>query len=236
MENIYTRTAAVLGDEGVERLKAARVLVVGIGGVGGYATEALARAGVGALTLVDMDRVAPSNLNRQIIATESTVGKLKVDAMMQRVVDINPECRVTPIAMFYDESSAPVLNFSEFDYVLDCIDSIGPKIDLIERASKTGTPIISAMGAGNKLDPTKLLVSDISKTHTDPLARAVRTRLRKSGINHLKVVFSTEKPRESSGGTVGSLSFVPSVMGLIMAGEVIREISGVGIIEVKSNK
>lgn len=226
-ENIYTRTAAILGDGGVERLKGSRVLVVGVGGVGGYATEALARAGVGELTLVDMDRVAGSNLNRQIIATESTLGELKVEVMMQRVVDINPACKVTPMAMFYDENTAPVLNFSEFDYILDCIDTISSKIDLIERAATAGVPIISAMGAGNKLDPTKLCVSDISKTHTDPLARAVRTRLRQKGINHLKVVFSTEKPREVESRAPGSLSFVPSVMGLIMAGEVIKALAGV---------
>lgn len=226
-ENIYTRTAAILGDGGVERLKGSKVLVVGVGGVGGYATEALARAGVGELTLVDMDRVAGSNLNRQIIATESTLGELKVEVMMQRVVDINPACKVTPMAMFYDENTAPVLNFSEFDYILDCIDTISSKIDLIERAATAGVPIISAMGAGNKLDPTKLCVSDISKTHTDPLARAVRTRLRQKGINHLKVVFSTEKPREVESRAPGSLSFVPSVMGLIMAGEVIKALAGV---------
>ncbi len=227
MESIYTRTAAVLGDEGVERLKKSNVLVVGVGGVGGYATEALARAGVGKLTLVDMDKVAKSNINRQIIATESTLGKLKVEAMMQRIVDINPACIVTPIAMFYEETTTPVLNFAEFDYILDCIDTISSKVDLIERAVACGVPIISAMGAGNKLDPTKFTVSDISKTHTDPLARAVRTRLRQKGINHLKVVFSTEKPREVCTRAPGSLSFVPSVMGLIMAGEVIKELSGI---------
>lgn len=227
-ENIYTRTAAVLGDEGVCRLKRARVLIVGIGGVGGYATEALARAGVGELTLVDMDRVAPSNLNRQIIATESTLGKLKVEVMMQRIVDINPACKVTAIPMFYDETTAPVLNFAEYDYVLDCIDTISSKVDLIERVTVAGVPMISAMGAGNKLDPTRLTVSDISKTHTDPLARAVRTKLRAKGINHLKVVFSSEKPREVGTRAPGSLSFVPSVMGLIMAGEVIKAVAGVG--------
>lgn len=227
-ENIYTRTAAVLGDEGVCRLKRARVLIVGIGGVGGYAAEALARAGVGDLTLVDMDRVAPSNLNRQIIATESTLGKLKVEVMMQRIVDINPACKVTAIPMFYDETTAPVLNFSEYDYVLDCIDTISSKVDLIERVTVAGVPMISAMGAGNKLDPTRLTVSDISKTHTDPLARAVRTKLRAKGINHLKVVFSSEKPREVGTRAPGSLSFVPSVMGLIMAGEVIKAVAGVG--------
>ncbi len=226
-ENIYTRTAAILGSEGVERLKGAKVLVVGVGGVGGYATEALTRAGVGNLTLVDMDKVAVSNLNRQIIATESTLGKLKVDAMMQRIIDINPSCKVTPMAMFYDETTAPVLNFAEFDYILDCIDTISSKVDLIERATACGVPIISAMGAGNKLDPTKFIVSDISKTHTDPLARAVRTRLRQRGINHLKAVFSTEKPHGVESRAPGSLSFVPSVMGLIMAGEVIKELSGI---------
>ena len=226
MEDIYTRTAAVLGDEGVMRLIRAKVLVVGVGGVGGYAVEALARAGVGEIALVDMDRVSPSNLNRQIIATHSTLGELKVEAMMQRIVDINPSCKVTPFAIFYDESTAPVLNFEEYDYVLDCIDSITSKVDLIERVVSADVPIISAMGAGNKLDPTQLSVSDISKTHTDPLARAVRTRLRAKGINHLKVVFSTEKPQSVESRSPGSLSFVPSVMGLIMAAEVIKELAG----------
>ena len=225
-ESIYTRTELMLGEEAVERLRRARVIVFGVGGVGGFATEALARAGICDISLVDPDMVAPSNLNRQIIATHSTLGQCKVDAMMQRIVDINPNARVTTHNLYFDEASAPVFDFSSYDYVLDCIDSVKPKLLLIELATGCGTPIISAMGAGNKLDPTRFCVTDISKTHGDPLARVVRTKLRQRGIEHLKVVFSPEEPiNPNRSRTPGSISFVPSVMGLIMAGEVIKEIA-----------
>ncbi len=226
-ESIYTRTEQMLGAEATERLRSARVIVFGVGGVGGFATEALVRAGICDISVVDADTVAPSNLNRQIIATHSTLGMSKVDAIMQRIVDINPEARVTVHNLFFSEETVPVFDFSSYDYVLDCIDSVRSKLTLIECAIKAGTPIISAMGAGNKLDPTRFTVTDISKTHTDPLSRVIRGELRRRGIEHLKVVFSPEEPiNPGSKRTPGSISFVPSVMGLIMAGEVIKEVAG----------
>ncbi len=224
-ESIYTRTEAILGTEAIKRLRAARVIVFGVGGVGGFATEALARAGVGHITVVDSDKVSISNLNRQIIATQETVGMYKTDAIMQRIISINPDIEVKPLRIFYGEEMASDIVFSDYDYVLDCIDSVRSKLLLIESAVAAGVPVISSMGTGNKLDPTRLSVTDISKTHTDPLAKVVRTELRKRGINHLKVVFSDEPPLESSAGrTPGSVPFVPSVAGLIMAGEVIRDL------------
>ena len=224
-ESIYTRTEAMLGREAVERLKRARIAVVGVGGVGGFATEALARAGVGNITVLDSDRVVKSNLNRQIIATESSLGMLKVDAIKQRIIDINPLCEVKTLPIFYDESTAEELNPTDYDYILDCIDSTKSKLLLIENARTAGTPIISSMGAGNKLDPTRFRVTDISKTHTDPLAKAVRTELKRRGISHLKAVWSDEPPVRVGTRTPASVSFVPSVVGLIMAGEVIKDIS-----------
>lgn len=226
MENIYTRTEGMLGKGGILALRASRVLVVGVGGVGGFAVEALVRAGVGSITLVDSDEVAPSNLNRQIIATNSTIGIPKVEAARARILDISPDCTVTTHNMFYSADTAPVLNLSDYDYILDCIDSVSSKVLLIKRAVELGTPIISAMGAGNKLDPTRFRVTDISKTTVDPLAKAVRVELRRLGINHLKVVFSDEPPVRVGERTPMSVSFVPSVMGLIMAGEVIKAIAG----------
>ncbi len=225
-ESIYTRTEQMLGTEAMTRLKRAKVIVFGVGGVGGFAVEALARAGISDISAVDSDTVAPSNLNRQIIATHSTIGKPKVEAVMQRIVDINPDARVTAHNLFFNEESAPVFDFTGYDYILDCIDSVKSKLLLIELAKKSGTPIISAMGAGNKLDPTRFTVTDISKTHGDPLSRVIRTELRRRGIEHLKVVFSPEEPINPTGSrTPGSISFVPSVMGLIMAGEVIKDIA-----------
>lgn len=226
IDTIYTRTAMMLGDEAIERLKCARVAVFGIGGVGGFATEALARAGVGHLTLIDSDTVSVSNINRQIIATHSTVGEYKTEVMKRRIADINPDCKVEAHSIFYGEDNAELINLSGFDYVLDCIDSVKSKLHLITKATEYGTRIISSMGAGNKLDPTRFRVSDISKTSVDPLAKVVRVELRRRGINHLKVVFSDEPPINPTGErTPGSLSFVPSVVGLIMGGEVIKDIA-----------
>lgn len=229
------RTAMMLGEEAVERLKGSRVAVFGIGGVGGYATEALARAGVGEFHLVDADRVSLSNINRQIIATQKTVGQYKTEAARDRILDINPEAKVFVYNFFFDETKKEVFDFSSFDYIVDAIDSLAAKVLLITLAKKQNTPIISAMGAGNKLDPTRFEVADISKTEVCPLARAVRVALRKEGINHLKVVYSKEPPAvlspeadaEKCDGkrAPGSISFVPSVMGLIMAGEVIKDIA-----------
>lgn len=223
-ESMYTRTENMLGKERTERLRAARVIIFGVGGVGGYATEALARIGVGDITIVDADVVSPSNINRQIIALHSTIGKYKVDCIKERIKDINPEAKVTAHPIFYPSTEGPVFDFRQYDYVLDCIDTLRPKLTLIAEVTAAGTPIISAMGAGNKLDPTRLRVSDISKTAGDPLARRVRTELRKMGINHLKVVFSDEAPVVDGERTPPSLPTLPSVMGLIMASEVIREL------------
>ena len=222
-DTIYTRTEMMLGEDAVARLKAAKVAVFGVGGVGGFTAEALCRAGVGSITLVDSDRVAVSNINRQIIATHSTVGKYKTEAMRERMADINPDCRVTCVSEFYSEENEIPLD--GLDSVADCIDSVKSKLHLITRATESGVRVISSMGAGNKLDPTRFTVADISKTHTDPLAKVVRTELRKRGINHLKVVFSDEPPINPSGErTPGSISFVPSVVGLIIAGEIIKDI------------
>lgn len=226
MENkdtIYTRTEMMLGQDAVNKLKAAHVAVFGVGGVGGFTTEALARAGIGRLTLIDADRVSVSNINRQIIATHSTVGAYKTEAMRDRIRDINPECEVRVYNEFYSEENP--IPLSGIDYIADCIDSVKSKLYLISEASVSGVDIISSMGAGNKLDPTRFTVADISKTHTDPLAKVIRTELRKRGINHLKVVFSDEPPiNPSRERTPGSVSFVPSVVGLIIAGEIIKDI------------
>ena len=222
-DTIYTRTEMMLGSEAVEKLKGAHVAVFGVGGVGGFTVEALARAGVGKITLIDSDKVAVSNINRQIIATQSTVGMYKTEAMRERICDINPECEVIIYNQFYPEE-APV-SLDGIDYVADCIDSVRSKLHLITEATNSGVHVISSMGAGNKLDPTRFTVADISKTHTDPLAKVIRTELRKRGINHLKVVFSDEPPINPSGErTPGSISFVPSVVGLIIAGEIIKDI------------
>ena len=214
----------MLGKEAVDKLRASHVAVFGVGGVGGFCVEALARAGVGKITLIDADRVAVSNINRQIIATNATVGQYKTEAMKARIADVNPECEVITYEEFYSEENPIPLD--GLDYIADCIDSVRSKLYLITEAKGKDIPIISSMGAGNKLDPTRFTVADISKTHTDPLAKVIRTELRKKGINHLKVVFSDEMPINPSGErTPGSISFVPSVVGLIMAGEIIKDIA-----------
>ena len=232
MEDMFSRTRMLLGDAAMDRLKAARVAVFGIGGVGGHAMEALARSGVGALDLVDSDRVALSNLNRQIIATRDTLGMLKVEAAKARVLSINPECEVRTWPIFYLPETADRFDFTEYDYVVDAIDTVAGKLQLIQAAKAAGTPVISSMGAGNKLDPTAFRVADISETSVCPLARVMRRELRRRGIEHVKVVDSTEPalspaPAEEPTGrraTPGSVAFVPSVAGLILAGEVIKDI------------
>ena len=225
----FSRTALLLGPEAVERLAASRVIVFGLGGVGGYAVEALARTGVGHLDIVDNDVISLSNLNRQIYALHSTVGMSKVDAATQRIHDINPACEVTGHKMFYLPETADSIDLSVYDYIVDCIDTITAKIELIMRAQAIGIPVISSMGTGNKLDPSKLQVADISKTSVCPLARVMRTELRKRGLHHLKCVFSTEEPasavvRDGSRHAPGSVAFVPSVAGLMIAGEVIKDL------------
>ena len=222
----FSRTAYVYGDEAVEKLRNARVAVFGVGGVGGYLCEALARAGVGHIDIFDRDTVSLSNVNRQIIALHSTVGLPKVDVMKHRILDINPDCEVNAHNVFYLPENADDYDLSGYDYIADAVDTVAAKLEIVDRAYKLSVPVISAMGAGNKTDPTKFEVSDISKTEVCPLARVMRRELKERGIKHLKVVYSKEEPRaahkqkdETSGKSIpGSLSFVPSVMGLIMAG------------------
>ncbi len=229
-DSFYTRTEMLLGDAGIERLKRARVAVFGVGGVGGHAAEALARAGVGAIDLIDSDKISKSNINRQIVALNSTVGRYKTEVMEERILDINPDCKVRTCNLFFDRACSGMYIFSEYDYVIDAIDSVGSKIELIVCAKAAGTKIISSMGAGNKLDPTKFEVADISKTSVCPLAKAVRRQLKAAGItNGVKTVFSREEPkipkRDDGTRVPASISFVPSVAGLIIAGEVIRDIA-----------
>lgn len=223
MKEEFERTALMFGEDAVTMLQSAHVAVFGLGGVGGHAAEALARAGVGKLTLIDGDRVSPSNINRQLIAVHSTVGNFKGDAFALRISDINPDCTVITRNEFFSDGAYDLFDFAGFDYVVDAIDSVRDKVELICRAKAADVPIISAMGAGNKVDPTRFEVSDIYKTSVCPLAKAVRVKLRQRGIDSLKVVYSKEEPYKN-GSVVGSNSFTPSVMGLIMAGEVIKDI------------
>lgn len=229
--NELSRLALLIGDEAIEKLKNSRVAVFGIGGVGGYICEALVRSGIGHLTVFDNDIVSPSNLNRQIIALRSTLGEKKVDVAAERLLDINPELDITPISVFYDIENAEAFPLSGFDYIADAIDSVKSKLELIKRAKDSGVPIISSMGTGNKLDPSKLELTDISKTEYCPLAKAVRTGLRKVGINHLDVVFSRETPvkpckKPDSGEKIvpGSTAFVPASAGLLIASKIVRDI------------
>ncbi len=227
----HSRSLPLLGEDGLYRLKSANVAVFGIGGVGGYAAEALCRAGIGSIDIYDHDMVSVSNLNRQIIATESTIGLAKVNAMRDRMLDISSGMQVGAHQIFYSPENADSIDLSKYDYIVDAIDSVPSKLELITRTKELSVPIISAMGAGNKLDPTRLEVADISKTTVCPLAKAVRCELRKRGITSgVKVVFSKEEPckdtpKENGRPVPASLPFVPSVMGLIMAGEVIRDIA-----------
>lgn len=236
MEEQFLRSAMLLGESALERLSRARVAVFGLGGVGGYTVEALARGGVGSLDLIDSDSVSLSNLNRQILATHSTLGIPKVEAAKARVLDINPNCRVTVYPVFYTPETAGQFDFTQYDYVVDAIDTVTGKLALVQQAWASGTPIISCMGTGNKLDPTAFEVADISKTSVCPLARVMRKELGKRGIRHLKVVYSREEamtPRgwEEEAAALGkrqipgSLSFVPGVAGLILAGEVIKDLA-----------
>ena len=235
MNEQFSRTAILLGQEAVEKLKNARVAVFGIGGVGGYTVEALARCGVGQLDLIDSDTVSISNINRQILATHSTVGKLKVDAAKARILDINPDCTVRTFPIFYLPETAEQFDFRQYDYIVDAIDTVTGKLQLVERAVAAGTPIICSMGTGNKLDPAAFMVSDISKTSMCPLARIMRKELKKRGISHLKVVYSQEEAltpdvdpeelaRTGKRQIPGSVAFVPGAAGLILAGEVVKDL------------
>ncbi len=233
----FSRTQMLLGSEALQRLRGARVAVFGLGGVGGYAVEALARGGIGALDLVDNDTVGESNLNRQLFALRSTLGLPKTEAARRRVLDINPGITVKTWELFYSADTADAFDLGAYDYIVDAIDTVSAKLLLIERAVRAQTPVISSMGTGNKLDPSLFRVEDLAKTSMDPLARVMRRELGKRGIKHVKVVWSPEEALTPQGGREeaerigkrqipGSVSFVPGAAGLILAGEVIRHIAG----------
>ena len=238
MQNQFSRTEILLGKDGIDCLKKSRVAVFGIGGVGGYVAEALARSGVGALDLIDNDEVSLTNINRQIIALHSTVGRPKVDVMKERILDINPECNVRIFQCFYLSETKNLFDFTEYNYVVDAVDTVTAKIQLIVQAKEAGVPIISSMGAGNKLNPASFEVADISQTSVCPLARVMRQECKKREIKDVKVVYSKEKPVESklteeekksaeqkgNGLAPGSCAFVPSVAGLIIASEVVKDL------------
>ena len=250
MLNQFSRTQLLVGKDAMDRLKEARVAVFGIGGVGGYTVEALVRSGVGGIDLIDDDKVCLTNLNRQIIATRKTIGSYKVDVEEERIHAINPDCAVRTYKTFYLPETADQFDFHEYDYVVDAIDTVTGKLQLIQAAYDAGTPVISAMGAGNKLDPTAFEVADIYETSVCPLARVMRRELRKRGIPHLKVVYSKEKaPRPIADDSIscrthcvcppgtkrtcaerrdvpGSVAFVPAVAGLIIGGEVVKDLMG----------
>lgn len=250
MLNQFSRTELLFGKEAMQKLSASRVAVFGIGGVGGYAVEALIRSGIGTIDLIDNDRVCPSNINRQIYATTKTVGKYKVDVAKERILEINPEAVVNTYKLFYSPETSGQFDFAQYDYIVDAIDTVTGKIELVTKAGLAGTPIISSMGAGNKVDPTAFEVTDIYKTSVCPLARVMRRELKRRGIKKLKVVYSKEKPitpienedvdeyeqcacrtetdgkREIRRQIPGSNAFVPPAVGLIIAGEVVKDIIG----------
>lgn len=242
MNREFTRTALLLGQEAVEKLQESRVAIFGVGGVGGYVCEALVRSGVGAFDLIDKDVVDVTNINRQIIATQSTVGRPKVEVMKERMLDINPDVQVNIHECFFLPENASDFDFSEYDFVVDCVDTVTAKIQIIMQAKEAGVPVISSMGAGNKMDASRFKVADIYKTNVDPLARVMRRELKKRGVKKLTVVYSDEEPMTpindsnsgeadavpQSGGRVkqspGSMAFVPGAAGLIIAGEVVRQL------------
>ncbi len=233
MDEMFAREERLLGQEALERLQKARVAVFGLGGVGGHAAEALVRCGVGAVDLIDGDVYSPTNLNRQLFATSQTMGQRKVQAAGERLRAILPTIRVTEHPFFYTPDTADQLDFTQFDYILDCIDMVTGKLAIIERAVGEAVPVISSMGAGNKLDPASFRVADIYETSVCPLARVMRRELRKRGIRRVKVVYSQEPPRVLAGDrgekpVPGSVAFVPPVAGLIMAGEVVKDLAGIG--------
>ena len=230
MTDIFSRTELLLGKKALEKLAASRVAVFGIGGVGGYTVEALVRSGIGEIDIIDSDKVCPSNINRQIIATSSTIGQDKTDAARKRILDINPGIKVNTYKTFYMPETSSEFDFSKYDYIVDAIDTVSGKLELAIQAEKSGTPIISAMGAGNKMNPTMFEVSDIYKTSVCPLARVMRQELKKRGIKKLKVVYSKEHPikvpQTTGEKAPGSNAFVPPVVGLIIASEVVKDLIG----------
>ncbi|MBP5270311.1 MAG: tRNA threonylcarbamoyladenosine dehydratase [Clostridia bacterium] len=240
-DNAFARTALLIGDEALERLRSSRVAVFGVGGVGGYVCEALVRSGIGKFDLVDFDRVSLTNLNRQIIALRSTVGRYKVDVMKERMLDINPGAEIEARRCFFLPENADEFPFDKYDYVVDAVDTVSAKIGIVMRARQSGVPVISSMGAGNKLDGSRFRVSDIYETSVCPLARVMRYELRRRGVDKLKVVWSDEEPirpaepgcgsqgetevPEGRRSVPGSTAFVPSVAGLLIAGEVVRDLA-----------
>ncbi len=229
--NLFKRTEMVIGEEALKKLNNTNILVVGIGGVGGYVVEALVRTGIGKITLIDNDVVSETNINRQIIASTKTLGKLKVDAMEERIKDINPDISVKKFNLFLTEENIKQLDIKKYDYVIDAIDTVSSKLALIEQCKKEKINIISSMGTGNKLDPSKLEITDISKTSVCPLARVIRYELRKRNINYLTVCYSKEEPiktimkdEQTKKHIPGSIAFVPSVAGLLIAGKVINDL------------
>ena len=237
MVDKFGRTRILLGDEAMERLNKARVAVFGIGGVGGHVVEALVRSGIGCIDIIDKDTVSVTNINRQLIATTKTVGMDKVDVMKERILEINPEVKVNAHKCFYLPKTKDLFDFNEYDYIVDAVDTVTAKIMLVMQANEANTPIISSMGAGNKLDPTAFEVADIYKTSVCPLAKVMRKELKKRGVKKLKVVYSKEEPIKAQAfienddevsakrATPGSIAFVPSVVGLIIAGEVIKDLA-----------
>ncbi|MBQ5473012.1 MAG: tRNA threonylcarbamoyladenosine dehydratase [Treponema sp.] len=237
--NQFLRTEMLLGKEAMIRLKNSRIAVFGVGGVGGYTVEALVRSGVGSIDIIDKDTVSETNINRQIIALHSTVGKNKVDVLKDRILDINPDCIVRTYPIFFLEDTKDIFNFSDYDYVVDAVDTVSAKLMIIKMSKEAGVAVISSMGAGNKIDPTLFEVADISETSVCPLARVVRRECQKLGIKGVKVVYSKEKPRtpivekdscselKGNGIAPASSAFVPSVAGLIIASEVIKSLAGI---------
>lgn len=239
MSKQFDRTKRLLGKEAMEKLKNARVAVFGIGGVGGHAADALVRSGVGAIDIVDSDVVAESNINRQLIATTKTIGRKKVEVMQEHLLEINPQVQIYAHECFFLPETQEQFDFTKYDYVIDAVDTVTAKLALVEACQTAGVPIISSMGAGNKLDPTAFEVADIYKTSVCPLAKVMRRELKKRNIKHLKVVYSKEEPLEpiadetfvsdevrARRATPGSIAFVPSVAGLILAGEVVKDLTG----------
>ena len=237
MANQFSRTQLILGEEAMKKLSESRVAVFGIGGVGGHAVEALVRSGIGAIDIIDNDTVSETNINRQIVALRSTVGRYKVDVAKERISDINPDCRVNAYRIFYTPETASEFDFTQYDYVVDAIDTVTGKIELVMNAQKCGTPVISSMGAGNKINPEMFEVADIYQTSVCPLARVMRNELKKRGVKKLKVVYSKEKAmtpgcqideqNEFRRTLPGSTAFTPSVAGLIIAGEIIKDLTGI---------
>ena len=230
MKEEFTRTAMLIGEESVEKLSSVHIAVFGIGGVGGYVTEALARCGVGECDLIDNDTVNITNINRQIIATHDTLGRFKTEVMRERILSINPEAKVNVYNTFYLPENSAEFDFTKYDYIVDAVDTVTAKIEIIMNAKKAAIPIISSMGTGNKLDPTRFEIADIYKTTVCPLAKVMRRELKKRGVDRLKVLYSKEEPikQQAEDGkkpTPASISFVPSAAGLIIAGEVIKELT-----------